>query len=150
MKEMLILMVILLVAVVAPSWGQGQVTYKKDIRPLFEEKCIRCHGSSSPSWEEFKKNQERFTRENFGPRMDTYPLLVDFVKGKDAGALMRRLDDGTNKEDRKPGNMYIHLGRDEGERQKSLKFFKDWVDSWTLKRRHQLSEEELSKITAPE
>ena len=150
MKEIVILTVISLVAVVTYSWGQGQVTYKKDIRPLIEEKCIRCHGSSSPSWEEFKKDQGRFTKENLGPRMDSYPLLLDFVKGKDAGALMRRLDDGSNKEDGKPGNMYIHLGRDEGERQKDLRIFKDWVGSWTLKRRHQLSEEELSKIEAPE
>jgi len=148
--KILVLMVILLVGAASPSWGQGRVTYKKDIRPLFEEKCIWCHGSSSPSREEFEKNRERFTRGNLGPRMDTYPFLVDFVKGKDAGALMRRLDDGTSKEGRKPGNMYIYLGGDEGERQKNLKIFKDWVGFWTLKRRRQLSEEELAKIEAPE
>jgi hypothetical protein len=148
MKETVLLTAISLVAVATFSWGQG--TYKEDIRPLFEEKCIRCHGPGSPSWEEFKKDQERFTKENLGPRMDLYPLLFDFVKGKDAGALMRRVDDGSNKEDGKPGNMYIYLGRDEGERQKNLKIFKDWVGSWNLKRRHQLSEEELSKIEAPE
>jgi hypothetical protein len=150
MKETVLLTPIFLVAVATFSWGQGQVTYKKDIRPLIQEKCMRCHGSSSPPWEEFKKDQEKFTKENIGPRMDLYPLLLGFVKGKDAGALMRRLDDGANKEDGKPGNMHIYLGRDEGERQKNLKIFKDWVGSWNLKRRHQLSEEELYKIKAPE
>ncbi len=150
MKEIVILTVIFLVAIVAFSRGQGQVTYEKDIRPLFEQKCIRCHGPGSPSWEEFKKDQGRFTKENLGPRMDLYPLLLDFVKGKDAGALMRRLDDGSNKEDRKRGNMYIYLGRDGEERQKNLRIFKNWVGFWTLKRRRQLSEEELSKIRAPE
>ena len=150
MKILLALTAILLGAAVTPPSGQGQGTYKKDIRPIFEEKCIRCHGPGSPSWEEFKKDKEKFTKENLGPRMDGYALLLDFVKGKDAGALMRRLDDGSSKEDRKPGNMYIYLGRDEGERQKNLKIFQDWVGSWNLKRHHQLSEEELSKIEAPE
>jgi hypothetical protein len=150
MKERALLTGIILAAIVAPSWGQGQVTYKKHIRPLFEEKCIACHGPHSPSVEEFKKDRERFTKENLGPRMDSYSLLLDFVKGRDAGALMRRLDDGSSKEDGKPGNMYIHLGKDQGERQKNLKTFKDWVGSWNLKRRNQLSGEELSKIKAPE
>jgi len=46
--------------------------------------------------------------------------------------------------------MYIDLGNDESERQKNLMIFKDWVGSWNLKRKNELTEEELRKVTAPE
>ncbi len=50
--------------------------------------------------------------------------------------MMRRLDDGQSTADKKPGNMYQHLGEDEEERQKNLKLFKAWIgeDAWNLKR----------------
>jgi hypothetical protein len=133
-----------------PVTSSAQATYQKDIRPLFEEKCSRCHGSQAPLIDEFKKEKEKFVREHKGPRMDSYSLLVEIVKGKDAGAIMRRLDDGKSKEDKKPGNMYLYLGKDEEERQKNLKVFKDWVGSWNLKRKADLTEEEFKKITSPE
>ena len=82
--------------------------------------------------------------------MDSYPLLLEFVKGKDAGAIMRRLDDGKNTKDGKPGNMYTFLGKDEEEREKNLKTFKSWIGSWSLKRKAELTEEELRKVTAPQ
>ena len=129
---------------------QAQVTYQKDIRPLFEARCSKCHGPESPLVDQFKKEKERYTKENKGPRMDTYSLLLEFVKGKDTGAIMRRLDDGKSKGDKKPGNMYLYLGKDEEERQKNLKIFKNWVGSWNLKRKAEMTEEELSKITAPQ
>jgi len=100
--------------------------------------------------DEFKKEREKYTKDNKGPRMNSYTLLLEFVKGKDAGAVMRRLDDGKSKEDKKSGNMYLYLGKDDEERQKNLKIFKDWVGSWSLKRRAELSEGELKKITAAE
>ena len=109
-----------------------------------------CHGPASPLVDEFKKEKERHTKENKGPRMDSYSLLLEFVKGKDAGAIMRRLDDGKSKTDGKPGNMYPYLGKDEEERQKNLKILKEWVGSWNLKRRNELTEEEIQNIIAPQ
>jgi hypothetical protein len=143
-------LIIPLVILFVPAVVRAQVTYQKEIRPLFDSKCSMCHGPTSPLVDDFKKEKEKYTKENTGPRMDSYPLLLEFVKGKDAGAIMRRLDDGQNKGDKKPGNMYTYLGKDEEERQKNLKGFKDWVGSWNLKRKAELTEEELSKVTAPQ
>jgi hypothetical protein len=75
---------------------------------------------------------------------------LEFVKGKDTGAIMRRLDDGKNTKDGKPGNMYTFLGKDKEEREKNQKIFKDWVGSWNLKRKKDMTEEELKKVTAPQ
>jgi hypothetical protein len=72
------------------------------------------------------------------------------VKGSDAGALMRRLDDGKNTKDGKPGNMYTYLGSADAQRSANLETFKKWVGSWSLKRRKELSTEELDAIKAPE
>jgi hypothetical protein len=72
------------------------------------------------------------------------------LKGSDAGALMRRLDDGKNTKDGKPGNMYNFLGNNPAERAARLDTMKKWVGSWSLKRRKELSEAELAAITAPE
>ncbi|OGP65427.1 MAG: hypothetical protein A2170_02155 [Deltaproteobacteria bacterium RBG_13_53_10] len=151
MKEMKkFLFVVPIVTLLIPTMAKAQMTYQNDIRPVVEAKCSRCHGPGSPLVDEFKKEREKYTKENKGPRMNSYTLLLEFVKGKDAGAIMRRLDDGKSKEDKKPGNMYIYLGKDDEERQKNLKTLKDWVGSWSLKRRAELSEEELKKISAPQ
>ena len=63
---------------------------------------------------------------------------------------MRRLDDGKNAKDGKPGNMYTTLGATEAERQKNLARFKEWIgkDAWTLKRRDAITKEELARIQA--
>ena len=151
MKEMKkLFLVVPLVIFLVPTMAKAQVTYQKDVRPVFEARCSRCHGPGSPSVDEFKKEREMYKKKIKGPRMDSYTLLLEFVKGKDAGAIMRRLDDGKNKEDKKPGNMYFYLGKDDEERKKNLKIFKGWVGLWSLKRRSELSEEELKKITAPQ
>jgi hypothetical protein len=143
-------LIIPLVILFLPAVIRAQVTYQKDIRPLFDSKCSMCHGSESPLVDDFKKEKEKFAKENKGPRMDSYPLLLEFVKGKDAGAIMRRLDDGKNTKDGKPGNMNTFLGKDKEERKKNLKIFKSWIGSWNLKRKTQLTEEELGKVTAPQ
>jgi len=143
-------LIIPLVILFVPAVVRAQVTYQKDIGPLLDSKCSMCHGPKSPLVDDFKKEKEKYTKENTGPRMDTYPLLLEFVKGKDAGAIMRRLDDGQNKGDKKPGNMYSFLGKDEEERQKNLKTFKSWIGSWSLKRKAELTEEELKQVTAPQ
>ena len=82
--------------------------------------------------------------------MDSYENLIVFVKGGDAGALMRRLDDGKNKTDGKPGNMYLWLGKTEPERAENLSIIKKWVGEWTLKRKEEMTEEETKAIKAPE
>lgn len=111
------------------------VSYTNDIGPLFKANCAECHGADAPIYKEFKKQEEKFSKEKIGPRMDSYPLLISHVAWPETGALMRRLDDGTATGG-KPGNMYQHLGSDEQERQKNLALFKAWVGEggWNLNR----------------
>jgi hypothetical protein len=123
-----------------------EVGYKAHIKPIFDAKCLACHGSTSPEYPEFKSEMERYTRENKGPRMDSYTYLIFFVGWPDTGAIMRRLDDGKNTGDGKPGNMYQYLGNTEEERQENLAMFKRWVGNWTLKRWREISKEELEAI----
>ncbi|HLE37333.1 MAG TPA: hypothetical protein VI699_09300 [Candidatus Acidoferrales bacterium] len=114
----------------------AEVTYRKDIQPLTVQKCSVCHGASAPYGGEFDENPKKFEAMLKGPRMDTYADLVAFIVWPDTGAIMRRLDDGKNTSDRKPGNMYQNLGATEEERQKNLNLFKEWVgkDAWKLNR----------------
>ena len=134
----------------------ADVTYRKDIAPLWQTKCVTCHGAQSPYLGDFEENAKKYQDELKGPRMDTYADLTSFVAWPDTGAIMRRLDDGTNSADHKPGNMYQNLGATEEERQKNLKLFKAWVgeDAWILKRWNKkgdvpaVTKEELNKIKA--
>ncbi|MFN7085210.1 MAG: cytochrome C [Burkholderiales bacterium] len=114
----------------------ADVTYRKDIRPLWLQKCSGCHGADSPYIGDFEENKKKYEAMFKGPRMDTYADLISFVGWPDTGALMRRLDDGKNTSDGKPGNMYQNLGASEEERQKNLNLFKEWVgkDGWKLNR----------------
>jgi hypothetical protein len=118
------------------SLASDDVTYRKDIRPLWEAKCSTCHGASSPYLGDFLENQDKYKKMMKGPRMDTYADLIIFVGWPDTGAIMRRLDDGKNTKDGKPGNMYQYLGKTEAERQENFGIFKRWVgeDAWTHKR----------------
>jgi len=117
------------------SWAQD-VTYRKHIRPLWTQKCAGCHGAESPYLGDFEENEAKFKAAFKGPRMDTYANLIYFIGWPDTGAVMRRLDDGKNTSDGKPGNMYPYLGATEEERQKNLNLFKQWVgkDAWKLNR----------------
>lgn len=130
----------------------NDVTYRKDIRPLWEEKCQACHGADSPSLAEFEANEEHFTLLSRGPRMDSYGNLIAYTGWPDTGALMRRLDDGKNTSDGKPGNMYLHLGAEEGERQANLARFKAWLGEggWFLGKFKDLDKATLEKIRVPE
>jgi hypothetical protein len=126
------------------------MTYEKEVKPIISQSCFSCHGSNAPAIEEFNKNKEGFTKQNKGPRMDTYKNLMNFVNGKDTGALMRRLDDGKNTKDGKPGNMYIKLGKTDSERAMNLEVIKNWIGGWTLKRKAEITEEEFKAIKAKE
>lgn len=124
-----------------------EVTYRKHIKPLFDSKCIVCHGpDSAPEYDAFKEEKDKWLSKGKGMRMDTYSHLIFYTAWADTGSLMRRLDDGKNTKDGKPGNMYQYLGASEEERQKNLKLFKGWVGHWTLKRWPEITKEELSKI----
>ena len=148
MSRMIIAAFLIMAAV--PVFAGEAVTYEKDIKGIIAKQCLSCHGSDAPTMEEFKRDQEGYKKKMQGPRADTYGNLMVMVKGSDAGALMRRLDDGKNTKDGKPGNMYTNLGSADAERNANLETFKKWVGSWSLKRRKELSTQELDAIKAPE
>jgi hypothetical protein len=114
----------------------ADVTYRKDIAPLWHAQCVACHGAQSPYLGEFLENEKTYRSQTKGPRMDTYADLIFFIGWPDTGAIMRRLDDGSSAADRKPGNMYEYLGASEEERRRNLKVFKAWIgeEGWILKR----------------
>lgn len=132
----------------------ADVSYRKDTLPLWKARCAACHGTNSPYLGDFLENEKKYRQEMKGPRMDTYADLIFFVGWPDTGAIMRRLDDGSNTADRKPGNMYQYLGATDEERQANLKVFKAWVseEGWTLRRWDKrgdipgVTKEELSKM----
>ena len=139
-------------SITTTALAADDITYRKNIRPLTEQKCVACHGKDSPYLGEFEENKDKFKALMRGPRMDTYADLVAFVGWPDTGAMMRRLDDGKNTKDGKPGNMYQFLGADEAERQKNLALFKAWVgeDAWFLGRFRELDKATLTKIKVKE
>lgn len=107
-----------------PVFPGETVTYEKDIKGIIAKRCIFCHGPNSPTMEEFDRDKEGYRKKMKGPRLDSYGNLMVVVKGSDAGALMRRLDDGKNTKDGKPGNMYARLGSTDAERRENLETFK--------------------------
>ena len=122
--------------VASSAIGADEVTYRKHIRPLWEARCVACHGAQSPYLGDFLEKQEDFVKQSKGPRMDTYADLIFFVGWPDTGAVMRRLDDGKFIKGGTPGNMYQYLGNTEAERQTNLQVFQAWVgqEAWTHKR----------------
>ena len=85
---------------------------------------------------EFKLDEEKYKKDKLGPRTDTYENLLQIMVYPDSGAFMRRVDDGTSTSDKKPSNMYKHLGATDAERQANLKMLKSWVGegAWNLNR----------------
>lgn len=149
----IMLALFLVAGVSVASWAED-ITYRKHIRPLWLEKCSGCHGPSSPYLGDFEENKKKFEAAFKGPRMDTYADLIFFIGWPDNGAIMRRLDDGKNTGDGKPGNMNQYLGATQEEREKNLKLFKEWVgtDAWKLNRWQArgkvpaITKEEMDKI----
>ncbi len=129
-----VILAFLVAGVSVASWAED-ITYRKHIRPLWEQKCSACHGAGSPYLGDFDADKKKYEAQMKGPRMDTYAELIFYVGWPDTGALMRRLDDGKSAGG-KPGNMYQYLGGTDEERQKNLNFFKEWVgkDAWKLNR----------------
>ena len=125
------------------------VTWRSAIKPIVEKHCLGCHGpDSAPEYPQFKLEKDAWLAKGLGMRMDTYSHLVAFVAWPNTGAMMRRLDDGKNTKDGKPGNMYQHLGASEEERQRNLAAFKGWIGHWSLKRWAESSKDDLDGIKA--
>jgi len=139
-----------LISAAVPVFAGKAVTYEKDIKGIIARQCILCHDAKSPTMDEFARDKAGFTNKMKGPRLDTYENLMVMVKGSDAGALTRRLDDGKNTSDGKHGNMYLFLGITDAERAANLEIFKKWIGNWTLKKRKELSKKELEGIRALE
>ena len=145
MKMMVVSIACLMI--LAGSALAGEINYMTHIKQLFEQKCVGCHGSGSPEYGDFINDKKKYAALFKGPKMDSYAHLVQFTGWPDTGALMRRLDDGANTKDKKPGNMYQYLGADDAERQKNLKLFRDWVGNWVLKRWPEMTKEDMNGIT---
>jgi mono/diheme cytochrome c family protein len=144
------LLLFMMIAGYALADEKKAVTYEKDVKKIVSAGCLSCHGSDSPAIGEFMKDKEGFKQKMKGPRMDTYENLIIFISGKDAGALMRRLDDGKNTKDGNPGNMFEHLGKTDPERAMNLEIIKKWIGGWTLKRKTEMTESDLKAIKARE
>lgn len=127
----------------------AEVTWSQQIKPLVDARCAACHGADAPEYPAFKKEKDAWVAKGIGPRMDTYSHLIYYTGWPDTGALMRRLDGGAGKDDKKPGNMYQHLGADEAERQANLALFQAWVGNWTHKRFDVLTKDNLAGIKVP-
>ena len=131
-------------AVVALPAMAADVTYRKDVAPMLEKYCADCHSAKAgaPTVKEFdddKARKEQYKKDKVGPRNDTYETVLQLIAYPDAGAFMRRLDDGTSQyAGGKPGNMYKYLcekGND-AECAANLKVLKAWVGEggWNLNR----------------
>jgi len=138
------LLAVLAGAVVALPAMAADVTYRKDVAPMLEKYCADCHSAKAgaPTVKEFdddKARKEQYKKDKVGPRNDTYETVLQLIAYPDAGAFMRRLDDGTSQyAGGKPGNMYKYLcekGND-AECAANLKVLKAWVGEggWNLNR----------------
>ncbi|MDO8767860.1 MAG: cytochrome C [Burkholderiaceae bacterium] len=128
---------ILIVVLGAGAAMAQEVTYRAVISPLWQSKCIACHGTQSPERADFLLDEKGYTAKSQGPRMDSYERFIAFIAWPDTGALMRRLDDGTSQyAGGKPGNMNQYLGSTDAERAANLKLVKAWVGegAWNLNR----------------
>ena len=148
MKQIIMAGLMVTVVMISGSFAE-EISYTANIKSIFNQKCINCHGADAPEYKEFKKDKKNYIELSKGPRMDSYTYLLYFVGWPDTGALMRRLDDGKNTKNGKPGNMYVNLGDSEEERQKNLEAFKKWVGNWSLKRWSVTKKEEIEgmKVT---
>lgn len=152
-------LMILGIFILGPGLVAAQdVTYRKDIAPLWQSKCVACHGAQSPERADFLLDEKGFAAKSQGPRMDSYERFIAFIAWPDTGALMRRLDDGSSTyAGGKPGNMYMYLGSSDAERAANLKLVKAWVGdgAWNLNRWGKrgdvpmASKEQMDKIKVP-
>lgn len=146
MKKLAAGLFVAMVFVFAVQAQAAEVTWHMDIKPIFDKQCVGCHGADSPEHDAFAKDKKGFTDKGIGMRMDTYSHLITYVGWPYTGAMMRRLDDGSGKPDKKAGNMYEYLGATEAERKANLETFKGWIGNWNLKRSKDVTKEELNSL----
>lgn len=147
MKKSTMFLFYLGLALAMPLGAQAdEVRYTTHIKQIVDARCSMCHGSDSPEYQEYKANKKSYQEQAKGPRMDSYTYLISFIGWPDNGAIMRRLDDGNNTKDGKPGNMYQYLGNTEENRQKNLALFKEWIGNWNLKRWPEINKEDLNGL----
>ena len=134
----------------------GETVYTKHIKPVFDRQCAVCHGKDAPEHGDFKRDREGYTKKGLGPKMDSYAHLASYAGWPDSGAIMRRLDDGKNAKDGKPGNMYAFLGATDQDRARNLATLKSWLGegAWNLNRWEArsnvpgITKEQLDKVKA--
>ena len=139
----------LALTVLTATAATAEVPWSQQIKPIVDARCTASHGADAPEYPAFKKQKDAWMAKSIGPRMDTYSHLIYYTGWPDTGALMRRLDDGANSKDGKPGNMYQYLGDNDAERQANLALFKAWVGNWSHKRFDALTKEDLAGIKIP-
>ncbi|MGI6639339.1 MAG: cytochrome C [Desulfobulbus sp.] len=147
-----IALTLMLVVLAVPAVAQER-TWRSDVKPLFDAKCIQCHEATAPEYNDWELLNEK-VKDETPPRMDTYPHFMSYVVWPATGAMMRRLDDG--KTSGKAGNMYQYLGDSDEERGKNLQIIKEWLGegAWNMNRwraRNEvpgISKEQLEKIKA--
>ena len=138
---------ICLTVLAASAASAQETTWSGSIKGIVEKHCLGCHGAdSAPEYPLFKKEKKKWLTKGQGMRMDSYSHLVSFVGWPNAGAMMRRLDDGKSSKEGKAGNMYQHLGSTESERQQNLGQFKAWIGNWSLKRWSDTTKDDLIEI----
>jgi hypothetical protein len=154
LKQLVILSAMTLLGCAATA---QEVSYRKDIAPLWQSKCVACHGAQSPELADFQLDEKGFAAKSLGPRMDSYGHIIGFIGWPDAGAIMRRLDDGKSAlAGGKPGNMHQYLGSTDEERAANLNLLKAWIGegAWNLNRWEArgevpaVSKEQMGKIKA--
>jgi hypothetical protein len=129
-------------ALLATATLAADVSYRSDIRPLIKSQCVECHGDESPALADFLQEQQKYKKDKQGPRFSTYGELIQVVGWPETGALMRRLDDGANSPNKKPGNMYKYLGETDALRAANLNLMRAWVGdgAWNLNAWEKLGE----------
>jgi hypothetical protein len=154
MHQALVAIAVLIVAVTTAE--ANDLTWRKDIEPIVQANCGACHGSKAPIYEEWNHDREKWTKENVGPRLDTYVDFMRHVVWPATGSVMRRLDDGKTAANGKPGNMFTFLGATDAERTKNLQTIKAWLGdgAWNHQRWQGrgavpgITKEQLDKVKA--
>jgi len=94
------------------------------------------------------EQEEPEERKGYFRETRTQEHFADYIP--QAGVRQQLSFDGKITKDGKPGNMHDRLGSSAAERAANLEIFRKWVGNWTLKRKKELSGEELDAIRAPE
>ena len=121
--------------------------YQTHIKQLFDVKCLRCHGSTAPEYEQFNVEKDKWVKQGLGMKMDSYRQLANFVVWPNTGAVMRRLDDGKNMtrwKTRQHVSVLRRYREVEGEKSFTVQAVdKNWA--WT-KRLPELTKEEILEL----